>query len=456
MHNPQLLIVADDVTGAADSAARCVGAGLTATIDLTFAPSLQGEESPAPLRQISSHQSDVLALSTDSRFLSPTAAATRLQTIVKRLQQRKQSTEEIIDQTAPSQQASSQQTSLQQTSLQQWYKKIDSTLRGNIGAELAAMLPLVTPDGQRPHAIICPAFPAQQRTLVDGYLCYDQLPPRTLHLPTMLAQQCALSVVTIPLEVVRAGVVAIRAALVDAQKNRDELIVVDAESVDDLAHLIRATNDQLPHALFCGSAGLVGVLANHLATQKQRQVKDEQLPMLPESRNKGQPMLIVVGSGSGMAHQQLDYLRTQPSVAVIEIDPTASEDAWARRMRRISTTLENDRAEMQRPQDVVLHLPKPPVDAVLEGATARQSAARLAATATEVMQQIRPARVLIVGGDTAVHFLKALEIQQLEVVRELLPGMPLALGSTGTGDRHQIILKAGNHGDRETLVALLQ
>jgi len=46
-----------------------------------------------------------------------------------------------------------------------WYKKIDSTLRGHLGQELDALLDTLG----RSCALVCPAFPAQRRGLVDGY-----------------------------------------------------------------------------------------------------------------------------------------------------------------------------------------------------------------------------------------------------------------------------------------------
>ena len=93
-----LVIVADDVTGAADSAARCHYAGLPATIYLRPTPP------PWP--------SGAIAFSTDSRFLPPAEAAAQVRRLLAPLKG------------APA----------------IWYKKIDSTLRGNLGAELDAML----------------------------------------------------------------------------------------------------------------------------------------------------------------------------------------------------------------------------------------------------------------------------------------------------------------------------
>src|SRR5687767_14292754 len=92
-----ILIQADDLTGAADCAARCHHAGLPATIALR-PPS-------------GAWPGGVCALSSDSRWLAPDMAAQRVRALLAGL---------------PS------------TGGARWYKKIDSTLRGNIGAELDA------------------------------------------------------------------------------------------------------------------------------------------------------------------------------------------------------------------------------------------------------------------------------------------------------------------------------
>ncbi|HRW05990.1 MAG TPA: four-carbon acid sugar kinase family protein [Caldilineaceae bacterium] len=438
MDHLELIILADDVTGAADSAARCVRAGLTATIEI----SLRAMEAGAtPFHQPStatqSHSepmsaANVLALSTDSRFLPPALAAERVTAIARQLFQ-KQRQQHIAGGIPHC----------------RWYKKIDSTLRGNMGAELAALLPLVTPAGQVPCAIIAPAFPAQQRSLVDGYLCYAQLPPRTRHLPTLLAEQCSLSVTTIGLATVRAGPPAISTALHAAQQNASSLIVVDAESDEDLTNLCIAAEETLPHALLCGSAGFVGMLAQQLANAKAHTSRAPDGVTIPKNSDKRHPMLVVVGSGSAMAHQQLDVVRQQRSVVVAAVDPV---DPATLDMTELCAS-DNWREGTQ--PDVVLHLPKPSADVLLEGAVARQYVATLATAALRVLATMRPPTLLIVGGDTAVHLLQKMGIETLQVFCELLPGMPLTSGTTTTGVRYQIILKAGNHGDAETLLTLL-
>lgn len=46
-----------------------------------------------------------------------------------------------------------------------YIKKIDSTLRGNLGAEIKAVDDVFNPD----IVIIAPAYPANQRVTIGGY-----------------------------------------------------------------------------------------------------------------------------------------------------------------------------------------------------------------------------------------------------------------------------------------------
>ena len=427
-HPHSIVIIADDVTGAADSAARCQHAGLAAAIDLASPDSWTEVKSAIHPKGWSAPETgEALAISTDSRFLSPQQAATRISSIIAPL------------------------TTIVQTAQTHWYKKIDSTLRGNIGSEIEAMLPLVTPLGIQPCAVICPAFPAQGRTLVNGYLSYTGLPSRTVHLPTLLAEQSHLPVATIALSSIHAGFEALCEVLQTNYQAGSVLFAADAETEDDLRRLLSATVEILPHALLCGSAGLVGVLAQELAqllpTTALR--ADHTAPLIQY------PVLAVVGSGSIMAHQQIEYLVKHTDAIPLEVDPAKTGNRetepdilaqqFVQQLQSLHTT-----------ENIVLHLPTPPAGSKLEGEEARHYAIILATVARAITNALKPATLLLVGGDTAVHTLAMLNIQRLWVQTELLPGMPLTIGQNGVGKEYQIILKAGNHGDETTLAYLYQ
>jgi uncharacterized protein YgbK (DUF1537 family) len=383
-----IIVVADDLTGAADSAARCHHAGLPAHIFL---------QPPAPPLP-----PGVTALSTDSRFLTPAEAVTNVRTAV-----------------APLHEAQAI-----------WYKKIDSTLRGNIGAEVEAMLESLN----APCAVICPAFPAQGRGLVDGSLVFAQATDRLVDLPTLLAAQTTRPLALISLPVVQAGIAALAEHLHRTQGNGAKLFVVDALTDADLETVLAAQQQALPGALLCGSAGLIEPLARSLAP-------DHALLSTTPPRLQA-PLLIVAGSGSSMAHRQIDALRVLPDIEICEVACTTSfKEEYTQDAIHLRTC--------------VLHQSRPDVGAALEGAQARERSRQFTKTAAALARERAVQTIIVVGGDTTAHLLEHLGIQRLTVLAELMPGIPLLAGIDAKGERRQIITKAGNFGDEKTLVQLI-
>ncbi len=382
-----LLILADDLTGAADSASRCHQAGLPATISL---------EPPAPPLP-----PGALAFTSDSRHSTPEAGAERVRQAVTHLRD------------LPA----------------HWYKKIDSTLRGHLGPELDALLERL----ERPCAVICPAFPGQGRGLRAGYLVAPGIPDRSLHLPSLLREQSRRRVAFVPQSPHLAQ------DLAAARRQGGELLVVDGLSEGHLARILDGVETALPQALLCGSAGLVGVWAQRLAEkggadQREREVGREGLP---------RPVLALVGSGSAMAHQQMAVLGGSGlAVDRLQLDGEMEAAEAA--------------ARLDPAQEIwLLHLPPPPEGAQLDGPEARRWAKRLAQAGLAAMAVRWPGALLLVGGDTAMALLRELGVARLAVQAELEPGMPLCQGVDGQGRSLRVLLKAGSHGQAESLVALL-
>ncbi len=412
-----LLILADDLTGAADCAAVCRKAGLPATIFLS------PPEPPLP--------PGVVALTTDSRHLPPAEAAQRVSDVVARFAA-------LPD--------------------MRWYKKIDSTLRGNIGTELDAMTTgLETHAQRRPVVMLCPAFPAQRRGMRNGSLMMEGVaamniipdPVRktaqlsapnvpgqapAVFLPDLLsAQSKDLQTALITLPIVRAS----RAKLMDimrhVQTTDARVAIIDAMNESDLEEIVLALEEAAPHALYCGSAGLMGAWARRLARLQGKQVA----PALP-SLTGG--TLAVIGSGSVMAQRQVAAASATAQTLLVEPDADP---------QRLAAAADPAAARW------LLHLSPPAASTELDGPTARDLAQQLAEAALTVIQRVRPQRLILCGGDTALCVLKRLGVERLEVLAELQTGMPLTVGNDSAGGSWQVVLKAGNHGSERTLTELL-
>lgn len=395
-----LKILADDLTGAADSAARCRRFGLPATIFVDI-PNL-------------ALPPGALAFTSDSRHLTAEAAA-------------KQTRKTAASLPAPD---------------GLWYKKIDSTLRGNIGSEVDALLDLV----DAPAAVVCPAFPAQGRGLRGGILTAPNLEPGVVHLPSLLREESRHPVGALTLAQVRGGDLAgnmqrlIQARDGITAKERI-VIAVDAITDDDLDRVVRAQQEGLPEALLCGSAGLVGALARRVGTEKG-------FPGLPAERLRpaGRSVLAVVGSGSDVAHRQIAFLlrtgRQAPHQAASRLIVVPETEAEA------TATLDPDQPVW------LLQQPRPQPGTVLEGTEARQRAEHLGRVSAAALARRPVDLLLLVGGDTAMPILKGLGVARLSVEEELLPGMPLCSADIN-GRQMLVVLKPGHFGEEGTLVALM-
>jgi uncharacterized protein YgbK (DUF1537 family) len=215
------VIVADDLTGAADACATFVTYGLTGTVAF-------GADAGAA--------ADVIAVSTDSRARSSALAAERVREAVRLA-------------------AASHHPAL-------LFKKIDSTLRGHVGEEVNAAM-----EASRARvAIVAPAFPAMGRTVEHGLLRVTgtgAITPR--HVAGRLESHGVRSCRRIPrpASAIHAGV-DWRDRMSDAIKSGARALVCDSVDDADLDGIVEAAWTLEGPVLWVGSAGLADALARRL------------------------------------------------------------------------------------------------------------------------------------------------------------------------------------------------
>src|SRR5438046_1427963 len=218
-----LTIIADDLTGACDTGALFAARG---PVPVTVWPD-------AALR------APVSVVDTETRALDPADAARRVSAVAR---------------------------SVARTRI---FKKIDSTLRGPIGAELDALLRATSAAG----ALVCPALPSEHRVVVERVLTVGAVPvaetaiaedptfPRaagTSNVVDLLRPQLDRPFAWIPLGRVREGGRPLTARLV---RLAGMVIVADAETDADLDTLVEAVLELDSPPLLVGAAGLALALA---------------------------------------------------------------------------------------------------------------------------------------------------------------------------------------------------
>jgi D-threonate/D-erythronate kinase len=399
----RILILADDLSGAADCGVACTRAGLDTRVQLS------SQSLP---------RADAVAVDLATRGLPPAEAREAARDAARRL--------------------------LPPGCL--LYKKIDSTLRGHPGPEIAAALEGARRRGGR-LALVAPAFPAMGRTARGGRMFVRGAPLEATETwrhegrgvdPDLAAM---LDRAGVPARVLPLGTVR-SAGLADALRRESEhggALVCDAETEEDLARIAAAGITLGPAAVWAGSAGLAGPLAALLA----RSAPNEPLP---EARRRRGPVAVVVGSMSGVARAQIAALARLPGTRLVAADPAmlaagAASPGWADAERALDEAL----AVAGDDGVVVATIGAGPADGV-PGRPLCLALAHLVAPHAE-----RIGGLVSTGGETARAVLDRAGAAELRLAGEVEPGVPL-----GMADGLPVVTKAGAFGDERTLVRCVE
>ncbi|TVR30792.1 MAG: four-carbon acid sugar kinase family protein [Spirochaetaceae bacterium] len=406
----RMVILADDFTGANDTTVQFAKRGYASAV------SFDGTLPPQSLQRF-----DVLAIDTESRFDNARSAYDKVFAAVSQLQTH---------------------------GVQHFYKKIDSTMRGNPGSEIAAAL-----DASSARlAVVAPALPHHGRTTVGGRCLVHSQPlaetetardPRTpvahSSIADIMSTQCSYQITLINLEAVRRGPLPLQERLrrICAAAG-PQLAVVDAETDHDL-QIIAAGVWQLDQAVLpVGSSGLAQFL-------------------LPP-KTSAAPVLIVVGSLSANAAVQIDHaLQQRSELCELRLDPAAAVDAPQAEHSRLKQLYHNARS---RGAPCLLRSPGGG-DATH---TCADSIARfIGHLVAAIVLSEPPGGLMLSGGDTAVKVAAALGCSGFSVETEALPGIPCghfvldhtARGNSAAVNQIPVVTKAGGFGADNAILRIL-
>lgn len=398
------LILADDLTGATDSGAQFANRGLGTQVTW-------GESRPAD-------DTTVVACDLATRQLAPAEAAARHAAAVRRL-------------LSPD---------------RRLYKKIDSTLRGQPAAEIAALHATLRELSRPALGIFAPANPAMGRTtrssrvLVNGKpLEHTETWRREHSYPSAdleaILRDAGLGVCTATLETVRGDPRAL-GALIEAAP--DSIVVCDAETDEDLARIVAASFDVA--GFFVGTAGLAKMLAARAPAQERS---------IPLGVRPACGVLMIVGSMASISHAAVQELAATPGVHRVCLSRQLLLGAWRSSVQWPDSPLEIA-ARLESGTDVVVE-----IEPAADGQATPES--RLVERLAEFL---RPALwnasgLVVTGGETATALFADGWVDGIALAGEAEPG--LALGVIRLEDtRIPVIIKPGAFGDSGCLVRSLE
>ncbi len=448
---PRVILIADDLTGAADSGVTFAKHGARVVVSWTKAVGGPDDGGGAGVSD-----ADVVAYSTESRHCTETEAARRVAEIVADFSSIDPARDPV------------------------WiYKKIDSTLRGHPGPELAAVMAALAGDGlasdgtgsacgerrsagpPRPQgeafsrALVAPALPAQGRITRGGVHYVHDVPltesvfgseVRTSDVAALIAPAFPEgSVKHLSLAILRQGVDAaasmLRGPPLRSLSPSSCVVVADAETEADLGALVEvalATGTRL----LCGSAGLAEALAERLAGMG---VWPPQSAVAQVQRS-GKGVLVVAGSRNPRTLRQIEALAAagvpvvRPAVAWFE-DTAMGPDAV---VAELAAALKGGAAVL-----TTAGLPPLPVPGM-------QLVFRLAEVVAALLCTRDLAGVVLTGGDAAIAVGRALGAMALRLRGEVERGVPWGHLLDGEWEGLPVVTKAGGFGNEHTLLSAVE
>ncbi len=160
------------------------------------------------------------------------------------------------------------------------YKKIDSTLRGNVGAEIEEILKILN----KQFCLLSPSFPPHQRVTLGGNLIVQDKPlgfstytASNNHniaesfIPSILEKQTKLSTGRIDINEIKKGKTSIINLIVNLTNEGKSIIVADSSNEKHLKDIVASGMSFGNKVLFTGSAGLASCLAeSHKKTKEPK------------------------------------------------------------------------------------------------------------------------------------------------------------------------------------------
>ncbi len=290
------------------------------------------------------------------------------------------------------------------------FKKIDSTLRGPVAAELQALLAV------RPEArvLFTPANPRAGRTVRDGILRVQGVPVAE----TEFGRD--------PVSPVRESCV--RTLLGEVVDER--VTIADAVAEEDLLAAVDRMDASGRDWIGVGSGALAGALAaRRFVTAASREFVVER-PDLPAG-----PILMLCGSAHRVNRTQAETLRRERGVPVFEY-PT-DESGAAQTLRAVIEKLRAGGG------------------ACLLAAEVRGDSEAIREALTAAARHIIPAanvrRLFVTGGETAFAVSRAAGVDSLRVVKEIESGATLA-ATAWHGRSALVAVKNGAFGDASSWV----
>lgn len=345
------------------------------------------------------------------------------------------------------------------------FKKLDSTMRGNIGAEIDAVYDVIKPD----FIMIAPGYPKNNRAILHSIHYLNGVPlgeteiskdPKTpvttSYLPELLQQQTKHAIGTLTVDDFIQGKDCIQAKLKDYYDRRIPYIIVDSTEEIHLEQILNYTKNLTYQFTWVGSAGI----ANYLPAYYEISEKQNDLSI---PKNAG-PILTVIGSVNKNSRAQLKILLEKANIHAIPFESYKAVSDDTEKTNEIARVYKEAEQKAKEGHDVVIYSTAEKAD--IEKAWSSGEVKGLSHTeiSNEIVKAIgKVCSVLLeagyftgvsmTGGDTAKQICSLWDIKGFELLDELEIGVPISK-FLGVDNLH-VVTKAGGFGSEDVFIHAL-
>ncbi|MCM3711692.1 four-carbon acid sugar kinase family protein [Sporosarcina luteola] len=345
------------------------------------------------------------------------------------------------------------------------FKKMDSTIRGNVGIELDALYEVFKPD----FIIIAPGFPKSGRVLREGQIYlngirldqsdYAESPTDgafDYDLVQKLKRQSKYKTALFTTDDLNED---IYDKLNKKFKEQIPFLVFDSEEENDLKEIAEYISQSHYNVIWCGSSGLI----NYLPEAYNFKTKNEQ--SLPISRNGKSPTLTIIGSFNDVTLKQLKILLKESNTRGFKIDVPRLLENSIEKENEINRIAIDCLKKAEEGYNIVIYASsdKSEVVQALElGRTSGKNAAEICSEIADALGRItlqltskkKFSGLVMTGGDTAKKVSNHLNAIGIELIDELSSAIPI--GRIIGKQNISTITKGGSIGDENSLVSSVE
>ena len=410
-----VLIVADDLTGACDTGIKFRKAGWDTTVLVDGRRQI-----PLPTGEM-----QALAVNTDTRSASPEESFSVVRRVLETVERRAGC---------------------------RCYKKVDSVLRGNIQSELEAFFQVL----HNEVVIVAPGVPENGRRVKNGvlYLGREDHPDLETDALEILRRSGQRRCRSLTLDVVRRGWEAVVAEVDRWSGEGVSIFLADTWDEEDLEVLARAVDAMGERCVPAGSAGLAQYLAERLAGGEGRGETDQ------EPEESGGALLVVVGTRHPVTAGQIRYLREQTDLEtyLLPVEGITQEN-MAQRAADLCARIpagrtDWDGAVILLTTDVIYNSTQDCSFLLKENAYNRAIKEGIGLAAQSLMERIPVGGMIATGGDISAEIFGRLRLTTISLRDEPIPGIVTGLAAGERGKKFLVATKSGGFGSPDALLEL--